>query len=151
MLSCWLEAEDLLTWYNSNVPIGVPVFFLVLFNLKLKELKNEDRSRAMKSKLAQMDWLGALVLIAAICCILLALQWGGTTLPWKHRTIIGLFIGFGLLSVLFALIQWRLQEKATVPLRFLRQRTLLMSAFYAFFIYASNYIVSFTEATFSQV
>lgn len=105
MLWCWLEAEDLLTWYNSNVPTGALIFFLVLFILKLKELNNEDRSVSIKSKLVKMDWLGALVLIAAICCILLALQWGGTTLPWKHRTIIGLFIGFGLLSVLFVLIQ----------------------------------------------
>lgn len=90
-----------------------------------------------------MDLFGALILISAICCLLLALQWGGSTLPWKSSTVIGLFLGFGLLISLFVLIEWKLEEKATVPLRFLKQRSLSMSAFFGFLLYASNYIVGF--------
>ena len=85
-----------------------------------------------------------------MCCLLLALQWGGSKIPWGSSKIIGLFVGFGLLISLFVLVEWKLEEKATVPLRFLRQRSLLMSAFFAFLIYASNYIVSLTYDTILQ-
>ena len=88
-----------------------------------------------------MDFMGASVLIAAICCILLALQWGGNSLPWRSSTVIGLFIGFGLLILLFMIIEWRLGEIAIIPLRFMKQRTVFMSAFYGFLLYASNYVV----------
>lgn len=121
--------------------MGVPVFIIVLIFLKLKGLRNEDRSLSIKVKLLHMDLFGALILISAICCLLLALQWGGSTLPWKSSKVIGLLIGFGLLISLFALIEWRLEEKATIPLRFLKQRSLLMGASFGFLIYASNYIV----------
>ena len=113
----------------------------MLFFLKLRGLDDRDRSLPLKVKILHMDILGAIVLISAICCILLALQWGGTTKPWNSSIIIGLFVGFGLLISLFVFIQWKLEEKATLPLRFLKQRSLLMSACYSFLIYASNYIV----------
>ena len=97
-----------------------------------------------------MDLFGALILISAICCLLLALQWGGSTLPWNSSKVIGLFVGFGVLVSLFVLIEWKLEEKATVPLRFLKQRSLLMSASFGFLVYASNYIVSFRYYHFSR-
>ena len=59
---------------------------------------------------------------------------GGTTTPWQSAKIIGLFIGFALLLVLFGLIQWVSEERATVPLRFLRQRSVVMSAWFLFFL-----------------
>lgn len=121
----------------------MPVFVIVLIFLKLQGLKNEDRSLSIKVKLLHMDLFGALMLISAICCLLLALQWGGSNSPWNSSKIIGLFVGFGLLIILFILVEWRLEEKATVPLRFLKQRSLLMSASFGFLVYASNYIVSF--------
>ena len=89
-----------------------------------------------------MDLNGAFILISAICCLLLALQWGGLTQPWSSARIVGLFVGFALLTGVFALLQWKLGEKATVPLRFLRQRSTLFGAIYAFCLNASNYVVS---------
>lgn len=137
----WVRARANSTTPYSNVPIGVPVFILVTLFLKLRGLESEVRLLPIKVKIQRMDILGASILISAICCLLLALQWGGSTLPWKSSRIIGLFVGFGLLIVLFFFIEWRSGEKATIPLRFLRQRSLLMTAAYAFLIYAANYVV----------
>ena len=105
-------------------------------------MSSKDRSLSLKDKILHLDLIGATILIAAVCCLLLALQWGGITLAWNSSQVIGLFVGFGMLILVFILIQWRLEEKATIPLRFLRQRSIIMGACFSFFINGSNYIVS---------
>lgn len=80
--------------------------------------------------------------IGAICCLLLALQWGGQTRPWNSSTIIGLLVGFGLLSCVFGYLQWKLGERATIPLRVLRQRSILTGSGVLFFLGASTYVVN---------
>lgn len=114
---------------------------MVLFFLRVNATDNENRQLPLRTRLQHLDALGAVTLIAAICCLLLALQWGGTTYPWKSSKIIGLFIGFGLLAIVFGLLQWKLGENATVPLRLLRQRSVLMGCFYAALINMANYTV----------
>lgn len=66
---------------------------------------------------------------------------GGTSQPWNSPRIIGLFVGFGLLIVIFGALQWRLGEKATIPLRVLRQRTVLAGGVFSFLVNMSNYVV----------
>lgn len=88
-----------------------------------------------------MDPFGALTLIASVSCLLLALQWGGITYPWASAKIIGLFIGFGFLAVVFGVLQWKLGEKATIPLRILRQRSVLMGGLYVALLNMAMYTV----------
>jgi hypothetical protein len=40
-----------------------------------------------------MDLPGALLILAAVVCYLLALQWGGTTKPWNSPDVYGKKIG----------------------------------------------------------
>lgn len=127
--------------YDSNLPIGGAACFMVLLFLRVNATDNENRQLPLRTRLQHLDALGAVTLIAAICCLLLALQWGGTTYPWKSSKVIGLFIGFGLLAIVFGLLQWKLGENATVPLRLLRQRSVLMGCFYAALINMANYTV----------
>ncbi|KAL9122049.1 MAG: hypothetical protein Q9187_001396 [Circinaria calcarea] len=126
-----------------NLPIGAIVFFLVLIFLKLHGVDTEDRSLAWRNKIRHMDLGGAITLIAAVSCLLLALQWGGNIYPWASSRIIGLFTGFGGLMIVFSILQWNLKEKAAVPPQFLRQRTVVMGCFYTFFISISNYTAGF--------
>lgn len=60
-------------------------------------------------------------------------KWGRQTLPWSSSKIIGMFVGFGLCLIGFCIIQWKLDETATIPLKILRQRLLLMGSFLFFF------------------
>lgn len=92
-------------------------------------------------KLKHTDPLGCFCFVAAVCCLLLALQWGGQSRPWNSSTIIGLLVGFGLLSCVFGYIQWKLGERATIPLRILRQRSILTGSGTLFFLGASTYVV----------
>lgn len=94
------------------------------------------------AKLKQMDFLGATLLIAAVSCLLLALQWGGATYAWGSSMVIGLFVGAGMLLTTFILLQLYLGENSTIPPRIFRQRSVLMGSCYIFFLNMSNYIVS---------
>ena len=110
--------------------------------MKLKNLDRTSRSQPLKVKLIRMDPVGIVLLVAAVSCLFLALQFGGDTMPWRSATVIGLFIGFGLLCILFGVLQWRLGENATVPIRFLRQRTVVWGSGFLFCINMANYMVS---------
>lgn len=87
-----------------------------------------------KEKLKQIDLLGAFLLICAIVCLLLALQWGGTTYPWSNSKVWGCLLGFGLLISIFIALQIKLGDRATLPPRILvKNRTVLVSALYSTF------------------
>lgn len=105
-------------------------------------MENEDRQLALWNKIKNMDFIGAVVLIAATCCLLLALQWGGDRISWHSKELIGLFVGAGLLLILFILLQMKVGENATIPLRILRQRSVLTGSLYLFFLGMCNYLVS---------
>lgn len=88
-----------------------------------------------------MDFGGTIILIASVCCMLLALQWGGSKFSWKSSQVIGLFVGFGVLVTLFGYLQYRLGDRATIPRKILLQRSILMGCCYVFFLNMSNYTV----------
>lgn len=78
--------------------------------------------------------MGTVLFLGAMCCMIFALQLGGQTVPWNSSVIVGLFVGFGILLVAFSFVQWTRGENALIPLRVLRQRSILMGNFYLFFI-----------------
>jgi hypothetical protein len=84
----------------------------------------------LKTKLRRLDYVGATLIFGAICCLLLAIQWGGTTYAWSSSRIIGLFVGLGVLLTTFTVLQWRLGDGATIPFRILGQRSVLMGSLF---------------------
>jgi MFS family permease len=60
-----------------NLPIGGLAIVIIFVILKLPERKTAPLS--WKEKMLRLDPLGNLFLIPSIVCLLLALQWGGTT------------------------------------------------------------------------
>lgn len=117
------------------------VLVLLFLFLKIRGTENENRMLPIMAKLNHTDPLGCLVFIGAVCCFLLALQWGGQFRQWNSSTIIGLLVGSGLLSCVFGYLQWELGERATIPLRVLRQRSILAGSGVLFFLGASTYVV----------
>lgn len=83
-------------------------------------------------KLSRIDIPGTLILIPCIICLILALQWGGSTYAWSDGRIIALLVLFGVLLLVFIGIQiWR-QEAATVPPRIVKNRTIVGAWWYSF-------------------
>ena len=113
---------------------------LVAF-LKLHVTENEHRNLPLAVKLKKMDIAGTIIFLGAICCLTLALQWGGQAMPWNSSKIIGLLVGFGLLTMLFGFVQYRRGEDALMPLRVLRQRSILVGCIFLFFVAMFGYVV----------
>lgn len=100
-------------------------------------------NKTIKQRLKELDYIGPIFFIPANICILLALQWGGSLYPWDSPIILGLFGGFGGLITIWVYSQFRLGERATIPLRILSQRTVVFSSLYGFFATASFMIPIF--------
>lgn len=83
---------------------------LFLFKLPPREPRP---SIGFKARFMQFDPIGTLLFIPAIVCLLLALQWGGTTYAWGSGRIIALFVVFGVCILVFIFVQWWLGDDAT--------------------------------------
>ena len=66
----------------------------------------------------KFDPIGTALFVPAIVCLLLALQWGGTTYPWSSGRVVALLVVFALCIVAFAAVQWWLGDDATGKLSF---------------------------------
>jgi len=66
----------------------------------------------------------AILIIGAVACLLLMLQWGGIIYPWSNSKVWGTLLGFIFHTTCFVCYELRLGEKATVPLRLFRNRTI---------------------------
>ncbi|KAJ5769666.1 hypothetical protein N7520_004225 [Penicillium odoratum] len=123
---------DRLTWrwcFYINLPIGAVTFFFILcFFQSAKAIKQKT---GWKQQLGEMDLLGSLFFLPAIICLLLALQWGGTKYAWKDGRIIALFVVFGVLGLAFMWLQYRGQDRATVPPRLMKNRNVWGAAWYS--------------------
>lgn len=137
-----IKSHIMLTYaWHRNLPIGALVLVVLSIFLKFKGAESENRKLSLKLKLDSMDPLGCFVFIGAVCCLLLALQWGGQSKPWSSSTVIGLIVGFVALFGLFGYLQWRRQDRALIPPRVLRRRSIFTGAMVLFFLGASTYLV----------
>lgn len=80
----------------------------------------------LREKILQLDIPGSLILMCSIICLLLALQWGGTTKSWKNSDVIGTLIGFVLILLFFIAFEWYQGERALLLPRLIKQKTLLL-------------------------
>ncbi|KAF4550228.1 Efflux pump roqT-like protein 1 [Elsinoe fawcettii] len=76
----------------------------------------------------KFDPLGNACVFPGLICLLLSLQWGGLTYPWKSvQVIVPLVLGI-LLLIALILVQLWVQENGTAPPRIVRQRTIAAGA-----------------------
>ncbi len=102
-------------------------------------------------KILQMDPLGTVMVMAAVICYILALEWGGQTRPWNSPTVIGLFVGFVVISLAFAALEYFQGERAMIAPRFIKNRLILTSALYVFFFIGSYLLIIYILPIYFQV
>ncbi|KAI2628763.1 MFS general substrate transporter [Hypoxylon sp. NC1633] len=130
---------DHLTWrwcFYINLPIGGVAMTVIFFFLRIARVNNPD-NLSVRSRILELDLVGAAILMPAIIMLLLALQWGGAQFPWNDRRIIGLFAGAGLMTMLFIGVEHYQQDKGLLPLRFFKDRDLLCAMLFSLFFGAS--------------
>ncbi|TVY84980.1 Efflux pump roqT [Lachnellula suecica] len=117
---------DHVTWrwcFYINLPFGVvSILFILLF---LPSTPPPQSDKDWKEKVKSFDLIGTFFLIPGIICLLLALQWGGAKYPWDNARIIALFVVFGVLMAVFIGVEFWQKDRATIPLRILKDRNIL--------------------------
>jgi MFS transporter, DHA2 family, glioxin efflux transporter len=126
---------DNLSWrwcFYINLPIGGAAAILIFFFFQTPKAAKPQVATPLE-KFLQMDLLGTFFLMAAMICLILALQWGGTTKSWGSADVIGVLIGFGLISILFIGIEIWLDDRALIVPRLMKQRTFALLALFQSF------------------
>jgi hypothetical protein len=67
--------------------------------------------QSVLQRLATIDFVGIVLLSGIFICLLLSLQWGGTTYPWSDSIIWGCFLGAGLMGAVFVVLQVSLVDR----------------------------------------
>lgn len=98
------------------------------------------------SKLKQLNVLHLLVFSGSIVCLLLALEWGGTTYSWGSGRIVGLLVVSAVTFAAFVALEALRRENAVIPPSVLFSKTMGLCVLYAFCASAafnlSDYFVS---------
>lgn len=126
---------DKVSWrwcFYINLPIGGAMMVILFFLLKLPQ-QTKKKKIPLPEQLRKLDPVGTAIFIPSITCLLLALQWGGTTYNWSNARIIVLLILSGILFILFVYIQHVGQENATTPPRIVKTRAVSAGMTYSFF------------------
>ena len=87
-------------------------------------LESPPRERlSLVDQLKRLDPLGILFFVPSMVCLILALQWGGTTYPWSAPRIIGLLVAFAVTFIMFLIVEALTPETAMAPTRVVLNRT----------------------------
>ena len=127
-------AENL-TWrwcFWINLPIGGLAAFIVVFFFHTPR-GAKPVPASWSEKLMQLDAGGCLLILAAVVCYLLAMQYGGLQRPWRDSTVIGTLVGFVVLFAVFAANEVWMGDKASIVPRLLRRRRVLVNQLVVFF------------------
>jgi EmrB/QacA subfamily drug resistance transporter len=117
-------AVDHLTWryiFYVNLPLGIAALIVTNRVLRLPVRKRD----------VNIDWWGAILLVAGVSCILLAVQLGGTTYSWESWQIIGLFV-LGALVVAGFVLREAVAPEPILPLGLFRLRIFTVSNIISF-------------------
>ncbi|KAI4937665.1 hypothetical protein J4E85_000100 [Alternaria conjuncta] len=114
-----------LTWrwcFYINLPIGALTFACIFFFLDLPSTPKEKLS--ILAQLKRLDPIGLLFFVPSMVCLILALQWGGTTDPWSAPKIIGLLVTFAVTFIAFLAVEFTMPDTAMAPPRVILNRSM---------------------------
>jgi MFS family permease len=101
-------------------------------------------------QIKRLDPIGVFFFVPSIVCLILALQWGGTTYAWSDPKIIGLLVTFAVLLVVFAVVEILTPETAMAPTRVVLNRSVAGSMIYTFLNYGSIMAIAYYLAFWFQ-
>jgi hypothetical protein len=142
--------DSKLTWrwcFYINLPLGVVAIFFIVTFLHIPPSHNDEGFIAL---LKEIDIPGTLAFIPAVIALLLALQWGGTKYDWSSGRIIALFVVFGILVIIFIIIQILTGNQATVPPRIFKNRNVWGACLFGFCLGSAFFVIIFYLATWFQ-
>lgn len=129
------------TWrwcFYLSLPLGGLTIGAVLLFFHPPPRKTKG-DKTLIQLLWSLDISGAVLTLAAMICLLLALQDGGISKDWNTSHEIGLIVGAGVIAIAFVINEYFMKDDAMIPLRILATRTIGFCAIANFGIGASYF------------
>lgn len=134
---------DKVSWrwcFYINLPIGAVSGLIILLSFKTPSAA-KPKSAPLHEKLMQMDPVGAVLVMGAVISYILALHYGGQMYAWDSSQVVGLLVGFVVLSAAFVVWEWCQGDRAMVPFRLAGDRVYLVSSVFAFFFSGAYFLI----------
>ncbi|KAH7014146.1 permease of the major facilitator superfamily [Microdochium trichocladiopsis] len=157
---------DSLSWrwcFYINLPLGAVCFVLMFFTLQEppaaagpSSIDSRDASLARSSgikivdSLRELDLVGTAIFVPGITCLLLAVQWGGSTYGWTDPRAAALFALAGVLGAIFWWQERRKGDRALLPSRVVCRRGVLAGMWFAFANNSAFAVVEYYMPTYYQ-
>jgi MFS family permease len=136
---------DHATWrwcFYINLPLGGITVLILIFCLQFPPSPPKEK-KTLKENVLRFDPIGTILFIPAIVCLLVALQWGGTTYAWSNGRIIALFVVFGVLLISFAILQPFMGDNATLNTKTLASWNTMCATLYSFCVSSSFFVIAY--------
>ncbi|KAF5383203.1 hypothetical protein D9615_004935 [Tricholomella constricta] len=88
-----------------NAPFGPVITVILLIALRNSGSPALQKWSSIRTKLVKLDFVGMATLIATLTFIVVALNLGGQSLPWKSPTIVGMFCAAAVSFAAFVLAE----------------------------------------------
>lgn len=124
---------DGVTWrwcFIINVPLGVVTAAVVVVYVRTP-IDPAYAAWSLRRRVAYAKLPEILLLVAALICLVLALQWGGSTYPWNSGAIVALLVVFAVLALVFVGMQAFFPALRTVPTSIINNRDIWFGALFA--------------------
>ncbi|GIC90510.1 MDR family MFS transporter [Aspergillus udagawae] len=131
------------TWrwcFWVNLPPGALTLLSMLCFFRPPSIQ---RDRTLVQRIMNLDLIGCAIFIPAIFMLLLTMMWGGTEKDWGSATIIGLFVGSGVMLILFVCWEGYKGEGAMIPGNVVVRRTVTFSVLFSFCHFGSLGILNY--------
>lgn len=86
------------------------------------------------AQIKRLDPIGIFFFVPSMVCLILALQWGGSTYTWSAPKIIGLLVIFSVLFIAFVVVEVLTPETAMAPTRVVLNRSIAGSMTFMFLL-----------------
>ncbi|KAJ3499582.1 hypothetical protein NLG97_g212 [Lecanicillium saksenae] len=142
-----------ITWrwcFWINLPIGCTALGLLLL-LAPNTPPPSPRGKTWKQKLWELDPFGFVLIAASISCLLFALELGGKDQKWTAGSAIALFVVFGVCFIGFAIFQFSMKDKSTLPPKIMGKRVVIVACLVSFCTGAAIVIYAFYLPVWFQV
>lgn len=136
---------DHATWrwcFYINLPLGVITVITLIFCLQFPPSSPKPK-KTWKENVLRFDPIGTVLFAPSIICLLLALQWGGTTYPWSDGRIIALLVVFATLLLGFGAVQPFMGDNATLNKKAVTSRHTMCAALYSLCVSASFFVMAY--------
>ncbi|CAG8606820.1 5168_t:CDS:2, partial [Racocetra persica] len=122
---------DCVSWrwcFSINLPLGAITIIVVVRFLHLP-----TPTGSLLDKIKRVDTIGTIVMISSTVCIVLFLNWGGSTYPWNSPVIIILLCVGAFGYIIFGLIEYYIVTEPIAPPRLFKNPNVVSCFLTSFF------------------